>query len=245
MMHPYFACLEFTFIIIFFHYYFCFCQCGLQGFIRWWGIDLGHSCYILHTFNEICSSCDIEGDHMTIELNMAYFLFMICATLSLKPFIVLVCLTWPIAIGELATLMRPHVGVQLFYSWFVPIRLGTIEGNWQFGIMLELGRTLNTSKPPNVDDVLLNYLALTFVGFTYWKCLKCWIGTFFLLTFTNIWMGKGFHFLQIKRLTFSPSPQHPRCSHIHSFLPINVCPHKQYLIISLASKSMTFTTSYQ
>jgi hypothetical protein len=32
--------------------------------------------------------------------------------------------------------------------------------------MLELGGMLNTSKPPNVDDVLLNYLAFTFVGFT-------------------------------------------------------------------------------
>ncbi len=130
------------------------------------GIHLGHSCYILHTFNEICSSCNVEGDHMTIELNMAYFLFMICATLSLKHFILLVCLTWPVAIGELATLMWPHVGVQLLYSWFDPIGLGTREGKWEFGIMLELGGMLNTSKPPNVDDVLLNYLAFTFVGFT-------------------------------------------------------------------------------
>jgi hypothetical protein len=91
-------------------------QCGLQGFVRWQGIDLGHSCYILHTFNEICSSCNVEGDHMIIELNMAYFLFVICATLSLKHFIMLICLTQPIAIGELVTSMQPHVGVQLLYS---------------------------------------------------------------------------------------------------------------------------------
>jgi hypothetical protein len=51
---------------------------------------------------------------MTIELNMAYFLFMICATLSLKHFIMLVCLTRPIAIGELATLMRPQLGYNSF-----------------------------------------------------------------------------------------------------------------------------------
>ncbi len=150
----------------FLHYCFCFGQCGLQGFVRWWGINLGHSCYILHIFNEICSSCNVEGNHMTIELNMAYFLFMICETLSLKPFIMFVCLTRPIAIGELVTSMQPHVGVQLLYSWFVPIGLGTIESNWEFGIMLELVGMLNTSKPPNGNDVLLNYLALAFVGFT-------------------------------------------------------------------------------
>jgi hypothetical protein len=32
--------------------------------------------------------------------------------------------------------------------------------------MLELVGMLNTSKPPNGNDVLLNYLALAFVGFT-------------------------------------------------------------------------------